>query len=112
MGTSPDDMTQMLADWEGGDQEALHDYAAAESLFQEALALRRKLLGSELPDVAHTLYNFAYMMFDQRKYQEAARLPNKGRRLAMRDFLLIAALFSTARFLFLLASTVYSKTDL
>ncbi|MDQ1589703.1 MAG: hypothetical protein QOG71_330 [Pyrinomonadaceae bacterium] len=44
---------------------------AAESLYAKALAIRETLLGSEHPDVASSLHNQAWLLYDQGKYGEA-----------------------------------------
>ena len=49
-------------------------YAEAESLYQEALALRKKLLGEDHPDVATTLNNLALLYESQGRYAEAEPL--------------------------------------
>ncbi|MEL6854402.1 MAG: tetratricopeptide repeat protein, partial [Cyanobacteria bacterium J06607_13] len=49
-------------------------YEAAEPLFQDALALRRKLLGDDHPDVATSLNNLAGLYESQGRYDEAEPL--------------------------------------
>ncbi|MDZ8258144.1 tetratricopeptide repeat-containing protein [Nostoc sp. ChiQUE01b] len=46
-------------------------YSEAESLYQQALALRCKLLGEEHPDVAQSLHNLAGLYNLQSRYSEA-----------------------------------------
>lgn len=58
----------------------------AEQLFQQALAMRRRLLGDQHPDVAWTLYNFAYLLFNQKRFAEAMEMTNQV--LAMRGSVL------------------------
>jgi len=50
------------------------DIAAAESLFQEAVAARRRILGANHPTIAHVLVSFGEMMLEQRRYTEAESL--------------------------------------
>jgi tetratricopeptide (TPR) repeat protein len=50
---------------------ALGDYAKAEAIHREALALRRKLLGNEHPDVATSLNNLASVLREAGKPAEA-----------------------------------------
>ena len=50
------------------------DYGQAEPLFQRALAIREKALGTEDPDVATGLNNLAALYEDQEKYAEAEPL--------------------------------------
>ena len=55
----------------------LHDQAAytkAEPLFQQALAIREKVLGPEHPDLATTLNNLGLLYIDQGRYTEAEPL--------------------------------------
>lgn len=47
---------------------------ATESLYAKALSIRETLLGSEHPDVASSLHNQAWLLFDQGKYEEAESL--------------------------------------
>ncbi|HLL70112.1 MAG TPA: FxSxx-COOH system tetratricopeptide repeat protein [Pyrinomonadaceae bacterium] len=47
---------------------------AAESLYAKALAIRETLLGSEHPNVASSLHNQAWLLYDQGKYEEAKSL--------------------------------------
>ena len=49
-------------------------YAEAEPLYERALAMSEKALGSDHPDVATTLNNLAELYQDQGKYAEAAAL--------------------------------------
>ncbi|MFO0141735.1 MAG: tetratricopeptide repeat protein, partial [Aphanizomenon sp.] len=46
----------------------------AEPLYQQALALRQKLLGDDHPDVAQSLNNLAGLYHSQGKYNEAEPL--------------------------------------
>jgi tetratricopeptide (TPR) repeat protein len=50
------------------------DYAAAEPLYREALAMRRKLLGDEHPDVARSLDNLATLLREKGDYAAAEPL--------------------------------------
>jgi tetratricopeptide (TPR) repeat protein len=52
--------------------------AEAESLYREALVIRRQTLGENHPDVAWTLYNFAYMEMEKGDYAEAERLAGEA----------------------------------
>jgi tetratricopeptide (TPR) repeat protein len=47
---------------------------AAEELFRQALAIRRKSLAHAHPDVARSLHNLAQLLFDKGEYDEAERL--------------------------------------
>jgi tetratricopeptide (TPR) repeat protein len=49
-------------------------YKEAEPLYQQALALRQKLLGDDHPDVATSLNNLALLYYSQGKYKEAEPL--------------------------------------
>jgi tetratricopeptide (TPR) repeat protein len=49
-------------------------YKEAEPLYQQALALRQKLLGDDHPDVAQSLNNLALLYYSQGKYKEAEPL--------------------------------------
>jgi tetratricopeptide (TPR) repeat protein len=49
-------------------------YKEAEPLYQQALALRQKLLGDDHPDVATSLNNLAGLYKSQGKYNEAEPL--------------------------------------
>jgi tetratricopeptide (TPR) repeat protein len=49
-------------------------YKEAEPLYQQALALRQKLLGDDHPDVAQSLNNLAGLYDSQGKYNEAEPL--------------------------------------
>jgi len=64
----------------------VRDYAAAEPLYREALAMRRKLLGNEHPDIADSLNNLAATLFEERNYAGAEPLYREA--LAMRRKLL------------------------
>ena len=61
-------------------------YGEAEPLYQEALAMRKQLLGNEHPDVALSLNNLALLYFKQGRYNEVEPLYQKA--LAMRRQLL------------------------
>ena len=50
------------------------DYAAAEPLLKRSLAIRKKILGPDHPDVAKTMNNLATLRIAQRKYDEAEPL--------------------------------------
>ena len=67
----------------------LHDqgrYSEAEPLYQEALALRQRLLGNDHPDVATSLNNLAGLYGAQGRYSEAEPLYQEA--LALRQRLL------------------------
>ena len=49
-------------------------YNEAEPLYQQALALRQKLLGDDHPHVATSLNNLAGLYYSQGKYKEAEPL--------------------------------------
>ena len=49
-------------------------YGEAEPLYQEALAMRKRLLGDEHPDVATSLNNLALLYNNQGRYGEAEPL--------------------------------------
>jgi tetratricopeptide (TPR) repeat protein len=62
------------------------DPVEAEALFRETLEMRRTLLGADHPDVAWTLYNYAYMLMEQGELARAEALArealvNRGRTL-------------------------------
>ncbi|BAY16258.1 hypothetical protein NIES21_20830 [Anabaenopsis circularis NIES-21] len=59
-------------------------YSKAEPLYQEALALRRKLLGEENPNVANSLNNLANLYDSQGKYNEAESLYQEALTLTRR----------------------------
>ena len=61
-------------------------YEAAEPLFQEALAMRQRLLGAAHPDVATSLNNLANLYYSQRRYAVAEPLLQEA--LAMQKWLL------------------------
>jgi len=61
-------------------------YSEAESLYRQALALKRKLLGQEHPDVATSLNNLAGLYESQGRYSEAEPLHSQA--LALRRKLL------------------------
>ena len=60
MGTSPEGLTQMFADWEGGDQEAAR-------LCNEVLALRGRVLPDGHPMVAGALHVLGRSLLEQGK---------------------------------------------
>src|SRR5258708_4914297 len=49
-------------------------YEEAEPLYQRVLHIREQAMGSDHPEVAHTLYNLAALYFKQEKYEEAEPL--------------------------------------
>lgn len=53
----------------------------AERLCQEALRIQRKLLGENHPDVAWTLYNFAYLSIQKNDAEKASRYAEEALRL-------------------------------
>jgi tetratricopeptide (TPR) repeat protein len=61
-------------------------YAQAEPLLRQALALRRTLLGEEHPQTAHSLDSLAVNLHYQGKYSQAELLYRKA--LALRQKLL------------------------
>ncbi len=61
-------------------------YSEAEPLYQQALAIRRRLLGEEHPDVATSLNDLAYLYYNQGRYAEAEPLLQQA--LAIRRRLL------------------------
>ena len=58
------------------------DYAQAESLYREALAIQVRVLGDEHPEVASTLENLGGVYFRTKRYDETLRLLDQV--LAMR----------------------------
>ena len=58
-------------------------YADAETLYERALAIREKALGSEHPDVAQALNNLAVLYDAQGRYVDAEPLYKRG--LAIRE---------------------------
>ena len=50
------------------------DYQGAETLFRDALSLRRKLLGEDHPDVAKSAHGLATLLRDTGNYAEAEPL--------------------------------------
>jgi tetratricopeptide (TPR) repeat protein len=61
-------------------------FAEAEAMYREALAMRKKLLGSENPQVADSLNNLGNVLYDQGKFVEAEATHRQA--LAMRKQLL------------------------
>ena len=57
-------------------------YSEAEPLYQEALAMRKRLFGNEHPDVAQSLNNLALLYYMQDRYSEAEILYHEA--LAMK----------------------------
>lgn len=57
-------------------------YGEAETLYKEALAMRRRLFGDEHPDIAHSFNNLALLYDNQGRYGEAEPLLQEA--LAMR----------------------------
>ncbi|MBU6229690.1 MAG: tetratricopeptide repeat protein [Cyanobacteria bacterium REEB459] len=49
-------------------------YEQAEPLYQQALDLRRELLGKRHPDVAQSLFNLGALRYNQGRYPEALDL--------------------------------------
>jgi tetratricopeptide (TPR) repeat protein len=58
------------------------DYAAAEPLFRQALAIRRKLFGEKHPSVIGNMSNLAASLREQGRHDEAARLLDEALTLA------------------------------
>ena len=54
-------------------------YAQAESLFQQALAIREQALGPEHPDVATTLENYAILLRNLDHAENASLLESRAR---------------------------------
>ena len=54
-------------------------YAKAERLLQRALAIREKALGPEHPDVVTSLENYALLLRDMGRPDEAAPLESRAR---------------------------------
>ena len=52
----------------------LHEYTKAESLYQEALAAREKILGPEDPVTGVTLNNLAHLYANMGEYRKAEPL--------------------------------------
>ena len=55
-------------------------------MFEESLAIRKKMLGEEHPDVADSLNNLASLYKNQGKYDEAEKMYNEA--LAIRKKML------------------------
>ena len=53
-------------------------YDEAEPLFDQALSIRRRVLGADHPDTAISLNNFAALYRAQGRYSEAAQLFNEA----------------------------------
>ncbi len=60
-------------------------YAAAEPLYQQALELSKRLLGTEHPDVAFSLNNLAALYDSQGRYAEAEPLYLQALEIAERQ---------------------------
>ncbi len=54
-------------------------YAEAEPLYQRALTIREKALGSEHPDVAQSLENYAALLRETGRSDEAARMKARAK---------------------------------
>ncbi len=54
--------------------ESQGDYAAARPLLEQALAIRKEVLGERHPDYATSLYNLGFLLWAQRDYAGAAPL--------------------------------------
>jgi tetratricopeptide (TPR) repeat protein len=57
-------------------------YSEAEPLYIEALAMRKRLLGENHPDVAMSLHNLARLYYSQERYSEAEPLYIKALKIA------------------------------
>jgi len=68
---------QML-DVMGQVYESLGEYDRADTLYQQALALRRNVLGANHPDVAATMNRWAVLLEDQGEYEQAEALHRKA----------------------------------
>ena len=86
------------------------NYEKAETMFSEALALRKKLWGNEHREVADSLKNLAYVLQTQGKLDEAETMFKAT--LAMRRKLLGNEHPSVATALNHLASVLHSRTNL
>jgi tetratricopeptide (TPR) repeat protein len=60
-------------------------YAEAKPLYLQALELRKRLLGTEHPDVALSLNNLAYLYYSQGRYTEAEPLYLQALEIAERQ---------------------------
>jgi tetratricopeptide (TPR) repeat protein len=60
------------------------DFATAETLFRQALAVRRKALGPTHPALAVALNNLAYSLREERKYEEAVAALEEALALSVR----------------------------
>ena len=60
--------------------------AKAEPLYQEALRIRRKVLGSEHPDTALSLNNLAVLYVDMGEYPKAEPLYQEALRIRQKVF--------------------------
>jgi len=89
---------------------ALGIYEKAEAMLREALALRRRILGSDHPDVATSLNGLAVVLTDESKFQEAESLQREA--LAMRKRLLGTENPDVAESLNDLASTLFEQGKL
>lgn len=75
-----------------------------EPLFREAISIRRSTLGDDHPDLAWSLYNYAFYLCDQKTYSQARQLVDEilshaGKSLAEDNPMVAAALFLKGRIL-------------
>jgi len=83
------------------------EYEQVESLYQRALAICERVLGSEHPDTATSLYNLSNLYYDQGKNEEAEPLCQRA--LAIRERVLGPGHPDTARSLDNLALLYYDQ---
>jgi tetratricopeptide (TPR) repeat protein len=62
------------------------DFAAAEPLLREAVAMNQKLLGEEDPEVATTINNLALLLRDKGEYKEAEALSRRSLAMKLKIF--------------------------
>ena len=62
----------------GGIQQKLGDFDRADSLLSAALALRRRVFGSDHPDVVRSMVAMAWLRAEQSQLEEAEQLVNDG----------------------------------
>jgi tetratricopeptide (TPR) repeat protein len=82
-------------------------YADAEALYQQALAIRERVCGQEHPDTAESLSKLAWLYKDQGKYAKAERLEQQG--LAIREKVLGPEHSETATSVHNLASLYFNQ---
>ncbi len=72
--SDPSESYASSLDWLAQVYDSQGRYGQAEPLYEKALALRRKLLGEDHPDVAHSLNNLAFLYDSQGRYEQAEPL--------------------------------------